>query len=129
MSKFSTTVNCLGQEITVESATFLEHFKALAGISDLNRDYRYFHKRTDALIKDRWSLAPVNNRPAKAPSPNIYLSHSVITEKGKKGEYFKLREFHTQCNQTLGQLNEENPIIGLFPKADDGFYNPEEQTA
>ena len=105
MVQFEAQVNYAGQPITVKSDDFAELHRAIARIEDLNRDARFLVEK---------GAAP------KAVRPSFRMDQ-------EGNAYHGVKDVTSGKDVTHGQYREDR-IIPFFPKGEDGYYDPSEDT-
>jgi hypothetical protein len=102
MIQFEAQADYLGRTVTVKSDNFEEMHQALAGVAELNRDFRY--------------LAGLDGvKPAQ-----LVPAYRVD---GEGNEYFGVQDGVSGKNITFGRKREKG-AVPFFPKGQDGFYDP-----
>lgn len=103
MAKYRAKLNYLGNEVEVESDSFAELHEAMAGVSELNRSYRFLATKVDntkAIVPDYREVD------------------------GNK--YYGVRCAISGKNVSFGQKREKG-LVPFFPKESDGYFDPAQQ--
>lgn len=98
---FRCKVNYLGNELEVESDSFADLHTAIAGISELNRDFRFLVGKG-------------------ADAKHIVASHRIIDG----NDYYGVIDAKTGRNTSYGSKREKGQLVPFFPKGADGYYDP-----
>lgn len=102
MIQFEAQANYLGRTVTVKSDNFEEMHQALAGVAELNKDFRYI---------------------AQLDGVNAAQLVPAYRVDGEGNEYFGVQDGVSGKNITFGRKREKG-AVPFFPKGQDGFYDP-----
>ncbi len=101
MGKFTATTRYLNGEITITADEFLEVHEALAGIAELNADFRYL------------------NQEKGIPAAQII---PMVRHVGSD-TYWGVIDAISGVNVSYGEFREPKTDIPVYPKGEKGFYD------
>lgn len=101
MGKFTATVRYLNGEITITDDEFLEVHEAMAGIAELNSDFR--------LLSSKYEI----------PASQIIPSYRNV--KGDK--YWGVADAVSGKKIDYGEFKEPKTCIPVYPKGEKGYYD------
>lgn len=100
--QFEAQADYLGRTVTIKADSFADLHQALAGVAELNKDFRHVAQ-----------LEGVNPR-------KVVPAYRVDAE---GNEYFGVQDVASGQNVTFGRKREK-AAIPFFPKGAEGFYDP-----
>ena len=106
--RYTTKVNYLGQEIELSTDSFRELHEAMAGIAELNADFRALY----AYVRAEFGVE--NPR-------SITAAYRVDSD---ENEYYGVTCGRTHCDITYGQSRSKDRTIPFFPKGQENVFDP-----
>jgi hypothetical protein len=102
--QYSAEIEYAGKNLTVTTDNFAQLHQALAGITNLNDDYRH-------LIEN------YNSNPE-----DIGFAHMEGNSDNGPYSYYKLVDTRQGISISFGTKQDQDALIPFFPKGDDGVY-------